>query len=69
MIVFDKQKSSIIIGILITFFYTSFITNAAYTHKPNYITNIYASISNFINLEQTPDQIARNSEKIILNTK
>lgn len=68
MTIFNKQKFVITFGISAILFYTSFTANAAYssTYKLNRLTDIYTSISNYLNLEQTPDQISRNSEKIIL---
>lgn len=69
MIIFSKQKFVITLGILTILFYTSFIANSSYiiTYKLSSIRDIYTSISNFLTLEQTPDQIYRNSKNAILN--
>ena len=68
MTIFNKQKFVITFGISAILLYVSFAANAAYssTYKLNRLTDIYTSIINYLKLEQTPDQISRNSEKIIL---
>jgi hypothetical protein len=62
-----KQEYLIISMILMAILFTATIANAAC--NPNYNSKQQNSIySGFINLEQTPDQIARNSETAIINS-
>lgn len=70
MLNFDKQRYLITSIILMAILFTITIANASY--NPNYSSkqqsNIYSKFITFINFENTPDQIARNSETAIINS-
>lgn len=67
---YSKQRYLIINMILMTILFTTTIANAAYNSNYNLEqrNNIYSRFITFINLEQTPDQIARKSETAIINS-
>ena len=67
---YSKQRYLIISVILMAILFTATIANASYNSNYNskQQTNISSKSITFINLEQTPDEIARGNETAIINS-
>lgn len=67
---YNKQRFLIVSMISMVILFTSTIANAAYNSNYNskYQTNVYSNSFMLINLDKTPDQIARSSEADVIKS-
>lgn len=67
---YNKQRFLIISMVSMVILFTSTIANAAYNSNYNlkHQTNIYSNSITLINLDKTPDQIARSSEADVIKS-